>query len=834
MVKPGQRVGEYVLQRFLGAGGFAQVWLACHHVWSNRLVAVKIPTEPIYIRNLQREGKVLPQLNHPAIVAARSFDPFADPPYLVMDYVPGTNLRPLIEDGSLTPTDAVTILRQILQGLAHAHANGVIHRDLKPENILIHEKAASVKYAARGAVRIADFGLGKIANLVNKESIEFSDKSKTGGIAGTIAYMAPEQLDGYEIDDRADLYACGIILFEMLTGERPTGGDVPGKLNSLTPKHLDAVFCRAWTRRERRFTSAKEFLAALEAPLSPIAPPPSQPRQPSPHLTPNTTTAPSTDLDLLVNEGKRLQRREGMTPEDTRAFGLFQRAALAGHGEAQYLVSLCYHYGHGVERAAIVDLEWLRRSAESGFATAQFRYGEACHCAEDYVEAVKWLRKAAEQGDAKAQCLLGTCCAHGEGVSQDDAEAFQWFHKAAERGDIVAQHNVGFAYDTGKGVLQNSSKAVEWYHKAATLGYAGSQHNLGSCYETGQGVPQNYNEALMWFAKAAKQGNVGAQESLGDCYRQGKGVAKNDIEAAKWYRLAAGQGSIGAQRMLGTYYALGMNGPPNAAEAAKWYRMAAEQGDARSQVQIGGIYERGAGVRLDVVEATKWYRKAAEQGLADAQGALAACLYSGAGVPRDYAEAIKWCRKAAEQGLTGAHFMLGCMYEQGKGAPQNYAEAAKWYRKAADAWRSPGSANGMHSLGMMYAKGRGVPKDEVEAVKWYRKAAERGIARAQLELAACYASGKGVAQDYAEAIKWYRQAAEYGDAEAQCTLGMCYALGNHVVADPVEGYLWVKRSAEQGYEEAVDSLVLAKGFLSPEQLREAERRLAAGRRIEGR
>ena len=283
MVNPGQRIGEYVLQRPLGAGTFGQVWLACHHAWSDQFVAVKIPTEPAYIRNLQREGMALPQLHHPAIVAARNFDPYADPPYLVMEYVPGTSLRPLIENKMLSPDDAIAILKQILQGMSHAHAKGVIHRDLKPENILIHAKAASVKYAARGAVKITDFGLGRAANLANKESMAFSTsmaKSDAARIVGTLDYMAPEQRDGDEIDGRADLYACGVILFEMLTGQHPVGRELPSELNPASPKYLDDVFARAWSRRERRYASADEFLAALETPVPAVAPtPPPLPRK---------------------------------------------------------------------------------------------------------------------------------------------------------------------------------------------------------------------------------------------------------------------------------------------------------------------------------------------------------------------------------------------------------------------------------------------------------------------------------------------------------------------------------------------------------------------------
>src|SRR5437763_1949510 len=97
MVQPGQRISEYILQSPLGAGAFGEVWLAVHHAWPQRRVAIKIPREPAYIRNLRREGEALPHLVHPNIVQAMGFDPYADPPYLVMEYVAGPSLRQIIQ-----------------------------------------------------------------------------------------------------------------------------------------------------------------------------------------------------------------------------------------------------------------------------------------------------------------------------------------------------------------------------------------------------------------------------------------------------------------------------------------------------------------------------------------------------------------------------------------------------------------------------------------------------------------------------------------------------------------------------------------------------------------
>jgi serine/threonine protein kinase len=248
-------------------------------------VAVKLPTDPQYLRNLQHEGFAIHGLQHPNIVRALGFDPFAANPYLAMEFVPGTSLRPLIPGRKLPVVDAVAILRQVLAGLGHAHANGQVHRDVKPENILVHERAASAGYSTEGLVKVTDFGLGKAATATAAQSIAFSASLNDAAgrdIAGSLDYMAPEQRAGGPVDGRADLYACGVVLYELLTGEKPAGTDVPSDLVHSVPKSLDDVFRRSYARLERRYATAAEFADALAAAVAPPRPGPTFKPMPTP------------------------------------------------------------------------------------------------------------------------------------------------------------------------------------------------------------------------------------------------------------------------------------------------------------------------------------------------------------------------------------------------------------------------------------------------------------------------------------------------------------------------------------------------------------------------
>lgn len=281
MPQSGQRVSEYVLDARIGAGAFGEVWRARHHVWSDQLAAVKLPTDPEFLRALQREGLTIQGLNHANVVRAQGFDPFAEPPYLIMEYIAGRSLREVISEGAVPPVTAVAILRQVLAGLEYAHVKGIVHRDVKPENVLVREGNEG-GFPADGSVKITDFGLGQTrasaaASIALSMSVEGDRAAK---LAGTLDYMSPEQRGGAALDARSDLYAVGVMLFELLTGEKPTGTELPGDLRPGVPVALNDVFRRSYTRLDRRYTSAAEMSEALArvTTKTPVEPPAVSPR----------------------------------------------------------------------------------------------------------------------------------------------------------------------------------------------------------------------------------------------------------------------------------------------------------------------------------------------------------------------------------------------------------------------------------------------------------------------------------------------------------------------------------------------------------------------------
>lgn len=264
ILKTGDRIGNYLLEEQVGRGSFGEVWRAKHHVFDES-VAIKVPTDADYVRNLQREGVAIHGLRHPNIVRALDMDPYAVPPYLIMEYVAGPSLRQLIDNvGTSFPIQAAErIMRGILSALDYAHEQGLVHRDIKPANILLNHPSDSLDSIDELAVKVTDFGLGRVGGATTQSILQSGLADDDGKLAGTVAYMSPEQRSGQDVDGRSDLFACGCVLFEMLTGERPTGGDLPSSVRESVPTYLDEVFRKAYTRVDRRFASAGAMIEAL-------------------------------------------------------------------------------------------------------------------------------------------------------------------------------------------------------------------------------------------------------------------------------------------------------------------------------------------------------------------------------------------------------------------------------------------------------------------------------------------------------------------------------------------------------------------------------------------
>ncbi len=267
---------RYLLLSLLGEGGMGHVYRA-NHVLMDKPVAVKlIHAELAHMEDVakrfEREAKSSSRLTDPHCITVTDFGRTDDGTlYLVMEILEGDELDVRLEEqGALPVNEALRIISQILKGLAHAHEQGVVHRDLKPENVFLVEHGDEKDF-----VKILDFGIAKLATGGSSENL-----TKSGIVFGTPKYLSPEQALGDKVDHRVDLYAVGIMLYELLTGTPPF--DAESAMDTLSmhltkdppslaevgtfPRGLQEVFNKALAKKpEDRYASAEEFMAAIEA-----------------------------------------------------------------------------------------------------------------------------------------------------------------------------------------------------------------------------------------------------------------------------------------------------------------------------------------------------------------------------------------------------------------------------------------------------------------------------------------------------------------------------------------------------------------------------------------
>jgi len=262
ILQPGTKLGPYETVAPLGAGGMGEVWKA-RDTRLGRLVAIKTSHTPFSDR-FEREARAIAALNHPHICSL--YD--VGPDYLVMEYVEGQRLH-----GPVPLAEALALAEQILDALDAAHRRGIVHRDLKPENILL----------TQNGVKVLDFGIAKIerpaAAVGGAVVTEVASRTATGSIVGTLPYMSPEQIEGRDADARSDVFAFGVVMYELIAGNRPFAGETqpsliasilkeePPSLSDLQPALPPALAAVVRTclekDPEKRWQSAREVRHAL-------------------------------------------------------------------------------------------------------------------------------------------------------------------------------------------------------------------------------------------------------------------------------------------------------------------------------------------------------------------------------------------------------------------------------------------------------------------------------------------------------------------------------------------------------------------------------------------
>ncbi|WP_400767489.1 serine/threonine-protein kinase [Methylosinus sporium] len=593
-------IGHYRIVELLGAGAMGKVHVA-FDTFIEREVAIKslrpeLTQDPEFVGRFKAEAQSLARLNHPNITTLYSLLPEGRDLYMVMELVRGRALDDVLRErgGPIGVKECLAIISQAADGVAYAHQMGVIHRDIKPSNLMIGND---------GRVKIMDFGIARVQGSVRM--------TRAGTAIGTPLYMAPEQRRGSEGDERSDLYALAVVLYEILSGAAPFAGldevellqaqigrDPPPlvpRIPGVTPE-LEAAIMKALSKRpEQRYPSIRAFsdaigATALRIDATSIVQSPAHLLDKATQTSASAGSAaslPSVALAVAKSRSTSLVRRfkslhpavQGVSVAVV-AFAAVAPLLFGGDGDS---VNKKRELDKAErERRAAVELESERRPTtktldygQTGeIKPARSEIDRPAVLTNDAPPAKPKCNEGFSIADCQPSTVPGQKTAAVEKASlaapatladmrkalkdKDYLKAVSLAEALAQSSDKTdqreAQFQLGWAALKGMGRPQNLDAALNWMKLSAAQGYPEAQFVLGIMYQNGDGTggQENPSETVRWFTEAANQGHPRAQFLLGKIYERGvPNILKRDYRrAGDFYRLAKEQSFPGAAEAL--------------------------------------------------------------------------------------------------------------------------------------------------------------------------------------------------------------------------------------------------------------------------------------------
>ena len=831
---PGSTFGNFRIIEPLGRGGMAAVHKAYEPALDREVALKVLPAEfmhdPGFAERFEREAKIVAKLEHRHIVPIYTFGIDENIPWMAMRLVPGGTLADLLKRGRLDHERGLWVLKESAEALDYAHTQGVLHRDVKPQNILLD---------SQGHVYLADFGIAKI---VEGSSVI----TKSGVITGTPQYMSPEQWRGENVDRRTDIYALGVMAYELFAGRVPFSADTPAAMMTKhlmdpipipsrdeVPESLLRPLLKCLDKNpEVRWPSASSFVRALEDGLREAgghaAPPPDGSR---PTITVSRMAAPIQEkTGLAASLWRRRLGFGGLALCSALALTwLWRSSTQPGVPEPKVPfpgfvgpvapsipppatdtppVAALTPRQAGLVPASVRGMPPPPASGREKPLTARADARPAFLQGDTISELpgdVAGSERACKGGSQQACTDLGRLYSAGSTtVKKDPIRGFALLNSACEAGYLLGCTYLGMSYAEGTGVAKDEAQAVTLYEKGCDGGSPGGCNFLGLMHYYGKGVKQDKARAASLYRKAC-EGNFSAGCSqLGEQYFNGIGVSQDDVQAGELLRKACDLGDLRGCTFLGKMYEDGRGGPRNALAAAGVYKRACDGGDGMGCVALASLYRVGQGVQKDAERAVALFKKGCEAGNNFGCNYLAVMYGNGDGIPKNAAVAVRLFRQTCDAGDGYGCFNLGLAYRMGTGIAADTGEAFTLFKKACDL----GFQSACTLLADAYARGDGTAKDPTEAMRLFSGACAGGNASACDGAGEMLESGAGGRRSLDKAASFYQKACDGGFSPGCTKLGLLAVSGQGVSKDQVRAEALFKKACEGGQIAACEQLRL--------------------------
>ena len=626
--------GRYELVKELGRGGMGIVYEAKDKELHDKQVAIKVlppemSTSKAAIKRLKKEAIAAMELTHENVMRLHSFETDENTAYLVLEYIDGEPLdERLADEERLSYDETLEVLRGAVAGLSAAHRQGIIHRDIKPAN-LMYKTVGDEK-----VIRITDFGIAYV--------VEDSMTRLTGTeSAGTLSYIAPEQLKGTRANAKTDQYSLAAAAYELLSGEPPfVGAGLSHQILHAEPHLIDDIpdcaneaLMRALAKDpDERFEDLNAFFEAfagntvietLVAPTEEVAEEIEEPQKggiPTAGIVlifllligalgtgaffldgggKAKVEVPSYAPDKKI--GKRKVNGNKVTlksvPSDLKVYD----------DNGQYLGRTPLRIKRPRRRHTLTYVVDSDLKIKSHLPIKLDGTGTLMLNVPNYL-----ISKAKEQElKGKMKAAAKTMVSAAQSFS-DDSKVMGAFYKFAAKHPQKLE-DLGYVW------LANNFRGqeLELVEELASSGVVSAQLALGRAYEEGKGLKQSYTEAVTWYQKAADGGSADGQYRLASCYEKGNGVEKNFPKAKYWYQKALQSGHSKARKQLSILSDLTTQNKRTIQPDKKFDRLLAraQSGDNRAQLMVGVAYLTGTnGKMVDKKEAQYWLTKAARNG----------------------------------------------------------------------------------------------------------------------------------------------------------------------------------------------------------------------------